>query len=94
MPLEKLPTARITLGRGPGMSVTITGTTEAEIGTPLVELRGGLEYLEHLTPDKADELASALTRAARVARGEPPQPTAFDEWLVKRKTPYARDPDL
>ncbi|UGY23222.1 hypothetical protein HU675_0035485 [Bradyrhizobium septentrionale] len=66
----------------PGQGVSVHGETAIEIGTPLVELRGALEYLQHLTPDQADEFAAGLQLAARKARGEP-VPSPLDQLLAR-----------
>lgn len=68
---------------GKNSQLEISGVTAAEIGVPLVELRGNLEHLGNLTPEQADQIAHALTNAARIARGEP-KPTALDQLLAKR----------
>lgn len=82
------PVACIRLGRSANMRLEIRGETAEAIGVPLVELTGH-EYLRHLTPDQADEIAIGLAMAARMARGEK-LPTALDEFLVKRRPTETR----
>lgn len=83
---ERMPVARVNLARDASqIAVTIYGEPAETIGTPLVELAGALEFLRHLTPAQAEELAGGLTLAARQARGEPMPPTALDGLLESRK---------
>jgi hypothetical protein len=81
-----MPIARIRLGRSDDLAVAVYDETTAEFGVPLVELAGALEHLWHLwrlTPAQADELAAALTLAARRARGETMPITELDRFLAR-----------
>ncbi|HYM33365.1 MAG TPA: hypothetical protein VEU47_18850 [Candidatus Cybelea sp.] len=78
-----VPVARITLGRG--LPVDIHGFTRDDMGTPLVEIAGAVEWLQHLTPDQADKLAEALQRAARVAKGDERAPSALSDFLARKR---------
>jgi hypothetical protein len=80
---SRMPIARIRLGRSDDLAVAVYGETTAEFGVPLVELAGALEHLWHLTPAQADELAAALTLAARRARGETMPITELDRLLAR-----------
>lgn len=70
------------LKTGRDASVLIYGDA-ATYGIPTVELAGDLDQLRCLLPEDADRLAAALTRAAKMARGEH-VPIALDEFLARR----------
>lgn len=80
---QDVPVARVQISKRSDMAVSIHGFTAAEMGVPLVEMQGALEYLEHLTIEQAEKLAEGLLLAARVARGEA-LPTALDAFMAKR----------
>jgi hypothetical protein len=81
---EDVPVMRLSLGRSSHQAVSVYAFTAAELGVPLVEIKGAVEYLEHLTTEQAEAFAAGLMLAARVARGEV-LPTALDQFLEKRK---------
>jgi predicted P-loop ATPase/GTPase len=80
-----VPVARVVLGPGPGMAVSIYGFTADEMLVALVEISGAIEDLHHLTVEQADALADGLKLAVRGARGEV-LPTALDTFLQKART--------
>lgn len=81
---EDVPVMRLSMGLSAWPAVSIFAFTAAEIGVPLVEIRGG-EHLDNLTVEQAERLADGLRLACRVARGEAP-PTALDQFLERRGT--------
>jgi hypothetical protein len=81
---EDVPVLRLKLGNGAGQVVDVHGFPACVYGIPLVQISGGLEYLEHLTIEQAEQLANGLMIAARMARGIQPPPSALEEFLSKR----------
>lgn len=82
---EDVLVARVVLGPGAGMAVSVHGFTAAELGVPLVEISGAMESLHYLTIEQAEQLAEGLHLACRVARGER-LPTALDQFLERHGT--------
>jgi hypothetical protein len=80
---EDVPVVRISLGKQPWQAVSVYAFTAAEMGVPLVEIKGAVDYLEHLKPEQAEKFAEGLLLAARVARGEE-LPTPLDAFLASR----------
>lgn len=76
----RVPIARVQLGEPSHMAVSIYADTKESLGVPLVELAGAIEYLQHMTPEQAKQLADGLVLAVRAARGEV-LPTPLDEFL-------------
>ena len=56
---------------GSSNAVTIFGHLAARLGIPTVEVNG-FENNQFLKPEQAEEIATALLHAAKIARGEIP----------------------
>jgi hypothetical protein len=83
---DDVPIARVELGSGAGMAVSIYAFTTEDMGIPLVEVVDHRDCLQHLKPETAEKLAEGLLLAARVARGEP-RPDALATFLDARRRP-------